>query len=260
MARTLLLIGARKGLFTLESDEERRDWALRGPLCESWPVYHAVYDQDSGATLPRPASGMVRRSGGAAISAIPGRSRARGSRTARATSGRFRRWRRSPRRTVACSSVRRHRASSRAGTAVRRFPCSPPLRASREVEHGTIPPSQPPGHLGISAIMADADDASHFWTIVQGVGIFETDDGGTSWTPRNKGLRADWPRTHDEVGFCVHRLVRSQADPNRMYQQNHVGVHRSDDGGHSSTRSRTACRASSASPPLRTRTTATRST
>ena len=93
------------------------------------------------------------------------------------------------------------------------------------------PANQPPGHLGISAIMPDADDASRFWTIVQGVGIFETDDGGTSWTPRNKGLRADWPRPHEEVGFCVHRLVRSPADPNRMYQQNHVGVHRSDDGG-----------------------------
>jgi photosystem II stability/assembly factor-like uncharacterized protein len=80
--------------------------------------------------------------------------------------------------------------------------------------------------------MADGDDESHFWTIVQGVGLFETGDGGETWAPRNKGLRADWPREHEEVGFCVHRLVRSP-DPSRMYQQNHVGVHRSDDGGHS---------------------------
>ena len=95
------------------------------------------------------------------------------------------------------------------------------------------PANQPPGHLGISAIMPDGDDTSHFWTIVQGIGLFETGDGGTTWTPRNKGLRADWPREHEEVGFCVHRLVRSPSDPDRMYQQNHVGVHRSDDGGHS---------------------------
>jgi photosystem II stability/assembly factor-like uncharacterized protein len=95
------------------------------------------------------------------------------------------------------------------------------------------PANQPPGHLGISALMTDADDTAHFWAIVQGIGIFETHDGGSNWTPRNKGLRADWPRTHEEVGFCVHRLVRSPSDPSRMYQQNHVGMHRSDDGGHS---------------------------
>ena len=44
MARTLLLVGTRKGCFTLESDEARRDWTVGGPFCESWPVYHAVHD------------------------------------------------------------------------------------------------------------------------------------------------------------------------------------------------------------------------
>jgi photosystem II stability/assembly factor-like uncharacterized protein len=67
---------------------------------------------------------------------------------------------------------------------------------------------------------------------VQGVGAFETEDGGSSWTPRNQGLRRDWPAEYEDVGFCVHKLVRS-ADPQRMYQQNHVGMHRSDDAGKS---------------------------
>ncbi|MDE3024119.1 MAG: exo-alpha-sialidase, partial [Acidobacteriota bacterium] len=93
------------------------------------------------------------------------------------------------------------------------------------------PANQPPGHLGISALALDDADDARFWTIVQGVGLFETTDGGTSWTPRNRGLRADWPRAHEEVGFCVHRMVR--ADDTRLYQQNHVGMHRSDDDGHS---------------------------
>ena len=95
------------------------------------------------------------------------------------------------------------------------------------------PANQPPGHLGVSALMADPADRDRFWAIVQGVGVFETTDDGSSWTPRNRGLRADWPRPHEEVGFCVHKLVRSNADGDRMYQQNHVGVHRSDDGGSS---------------------------
>ena len=71
-----------------------------------------------------------------------------------------------------------------------------------------------------------------FFAIVQGVGAFETEDGGSSWTPRNKGLRRDWPADYEDVGFCVHKLVRS-ANPERMYQQNHVGMHRSDDQGQS---------------------------
>ena len=56
MARTLLLVGTRKGLFTLESDEARRDWTARGPFCESWPVYHAVHDPKSGSIYAAAAS------------------------------------------------------------------------------------------------------------------------------------------------------------------------------------------------------------
>jgi len=94
------------------------------------------------------------------------------------------------------------------------------------------PANQPPGHLGISGFVTDAGDSDRFFAIVQGVGAFETEDGGSSWTPRNKGLRRDWPADYEDVGFCVHKLVRS-ADPERMYQQNHVGMHRSDDAGQS---------------------------
>jgi photosystem II stability/assembly factor-like uncharacterized protein len=93
------------------------------------------------------------------------------------------------------------------------------------------PANQPPGHLGVSAIMFDTEDDARFWAIVQGVSLFETTDDGKSWTPRNVGLRADWPREIDEVGFCVHKVVRSPVDGDRMYQQNHVGMHRSDDCG-----------------------------
>src|SRR5581483_10060601 len=48
MPQTVVLVGTRKGLFVLASDADRRDWEVRGPFCESWPVYHAVYDSDTG--------------------------------------------------------------------------------------------------------------------------------------------------------------------------------------------------------------------
>ena len=39
----LVLVGTRKGLFLLESDEERQDWSLEGPVLTGWSV-HAVVD------------------------------------------------------------------------------------------------------------------------------------------------------------------------------------------------------------------------
>ena len=95
------------------------------------------------------------------------------------------------------------------------------------------PAKQPPGHLGLPAILPHPDEASRFWAVVQGIGIFETTDDGASWTPRNRGLRADWPLEDPEVGYCVHKLVMSPVDNQRLYQQNHVGMHRSDDGAQS---------------------------
>ena len=56
MARTLLLIGTRKGCFLLESDADRRDWTLRGPFCEGWPVYHAIHDPATGSIYAAAAS------------------------------------------------------------------------------------------------------------------------------------------------------------------------------------------------------------
>jgi photosystem II stability/assembly factor-like uncharacterized protein len=94
------------------------------------------------------------------------------------------------------------------------------------------PAQQPPGHLGLSAIIPHPDDPERFWIIVQGYSLFETTDGGKTWTPRNKGLRRDWPAEYEEIGFCVHKVAPA-SDFERMYQQNHVGMHRSDDAGKS---------------------------
>src|SRR5437879_7290278 len=55
MPKTLLTIATRKGTFVLESDD-RRDWKLRGPYCEGWPVYHAIYDPTTGDIYAAAAS------------------------------------------------------------------------------------------------------------------------------------------------------------------------------------------------------------
>ncbi len=232
MSRTLVLVGTRKGCFLLESDEGRRAWQVRGPFCEGWPVYHAIYDSSSGSIFAAAASEWH----GSAV----WRSADLGETWAHSSEG------------LAYEADGEKRMSKVSNLAARdglllagvempgifqsgdggaTWSLMTTLAGQPGSEIWDDPKNQPPGHLGISAIMFDSEDDARFWAIVQGVGLFETGDGGNSWTPRNKGLRADWPREHEDVGFCVHKLVRSPVDLDRMYQQNHVGMHRSDDAG-----------------------------
>jgi photosystem II stability/assembly factor-like uncharacterized protein len=232
MPKTLLLVGTRKGAFLLESDADRRSWALRGPFCEGWPVYHVVLDKGTGDIYAAAASEWH----GSAV----WRSKDRGENWTLSSEG------------IAYDESSGKKVSKVSSLAARNgrvlvgveapgifqstdggetFSLLTTLAGQPGSEAWDDPANQPPGHLGISALTLDPSDDARFWAIVQGVGLFETTDGGTSWTPRNRGLRADWPRQHEEVGFCVHRMVR--ADEKRLYQQNHVGMHRSDDDGHS---------------------------
>ena len=54
--QVVLLVGTRKGCFILESDEDRRDWDMRGPFCDGWPIYNAAYDAESGTIYAAAAS------------------------------------------------------------------------------------------------------------------------------------------------------------------------------------------------------------
>ena len=233
MPSTVLLVGTRKGCFVLESDEGRSDWKIRGPYCEGWPIYHAVHDPASGAFYAAAASewhgagvwrsddlgeswelssaGLEYADGTQKLSKISGLAAAHG------------------RLLAGAESAGVFESHDRGATWT--------LLSTLDGQPGRTgwndPANQPPGHLGLPAILPHPDDPSRLFVVVQGIGIFETVDGGASWTPRNSGLRADWPREEPEVGFCVHKLVMSPVDHDRLYQQNHCGMHRSDDGGRS---------------------------
>jgi photosystem II stability/assembly factor-like uncharacterized protein len=217
----------------MESDGDRRDWSMRGPYCDGWPIYHAVHDAESGSIYAAAASewhgsGVWRSSDlgeswklsseglsyddtGQKLSKISGLTAAHGRVLAGAeNAGVF---------------------ESRDGAAT--WSLLSTLEGQPGRPDWNDPANQPPGHLGLPAMLPHPDDPARLWAVVQGVGIFETTDDGASWTPRNRGLRADWPRPHDEIGFCVHKLVMSPVDHDRLYQQNHCGMHRSDDGGRS---------------------------
>ena len=70
-------------------------------------------------------------------------------------------------------------------------------------------------------------------------GVFQSRDGGATWQPRNEGTvgmaeammeMTGEPAKHPEVHRCVHKVVRHPERHNVLYQQNHDGVYRTDDG------------------------------
>jgi len=230
--RIVVLVGTRKGVFLLESDASRRAFDVRGPFCEGWPVYHAIHDPESGGIYAAAASEWH----GAAIWRSPDLGET---------------WELSSeglgydgddlRLSKVSGLAVAHGRVLAGGEAAGLFESRDggvtwSLLSTLDGQPGrggwNVPSNQPPGHLGLPGLLTHPDDPERLWVVVQGFGIFETTDGGASWTPRNRGLRAEWPRDEPEVGFCVHKLVLA-SDRERLYQQNHCGMHRSDDAGRS---------------------------
>lgn len=85
---------------------------------------------------------------------------------------------------------------------------------------------------GIHSICVDPSDDNHLLVGVSCSGVFESLDGGQSWNPKNKGLRADFmPNPDAEFGHDPHMLVQCRDQPHKLWQQNHCGVFHSDDYG-----------------------------
>ncbi len=85
---------------------------------------------------------------------------------------------------------------------------------------------------GIHSIVIDKNDGQHQYVGISCAGVFETTDGGVNWVPRNKGLKADFlPDPNSEIGQDPHFLVAHEKNQNIMWQQNHCGIFKSEDGG-----------------------------
>ncbi len=230
--KILVLIGTKKGAFILEGDAARRSWDLRGPFCATWPINHVVADAassaiyagggnewfgpavwksaDLGATWTHSSEGLAYAAGEAPIKAV---------------------W------SLAQSNGHLYAGVDPAGL----FQSEDGGQSWRHVaglrDHPTRAEWQPGGAgLILHSIIPHPRDDQQIWVAMSAVGVFYSADGGESWEPRNRGTRNDYaPDEHKypEFGQCVHSLVMAPGMPDRLYQQNHCGMYRSQDGGQS---------------------------
>ena len=90
-----------------------------------------------------------------------------------------------------------------------------------------------PGGGGGAVHTVLPDPASERVTVAMSTGgVYVSEDGGTGWEPRNRGITASFlPGELPEYGQCVHKVAVDASGPDRLYAQNHFGVFRSDDAG-----------------------------
>src|SRR5579875_213057 len=88
------------------------------------------------------------------------------------------------------------------------------------------------GGLCLHSIVVDPSRPERMWIGISAVGCLRTDDGGRTWKFANKNTRASFlPDPYPEFGQCIHRLVQRPDQPDSLYQQNHCGIYKSENGG-----------------------------
>ena len=231
---TLALVGTRKGLFLLWGDETRRRWDTEGPLLDGWGVYHALVDARDG-TIFAAANHIVYGP------------------TVQRSADRGRTWRRSqkiglPAVSGATLQATWHIEPGRPeepdtlylggdpGVLFRSDDGGETWEPNRAVlEHPTRARWLPgAGGMSCHSIQLDPRDLDRMYVAITAAGVFRSEDGGDSWLAINDGVAAEFLADESsDVGQCPHKLLLHPAAPDRLWQQNHFGVYRSDDRGDS---------------------------
>ena len=102
-------------------------------------------------------------------------------------------------------------------------------------EHPTRSTWEPSkGCFAVHSIYVDPLEPRNIVAAVSAGGVYRSEDGGDTWLPANKGVRAEnLPQRYPETGHNVHRVVMHPREPGRLYRQCYNGTYRSDDGGRS---------------------------
>jgi photosystem II stability/assembly factor-like uncharacterized protein len=234
----MLLLGTRKGLWTLTPSADRSTWTLSDPEFLGHIVHHAVADpRDPAVILLGISTGHL------------------GPTVMRSTDG--------GRTFVEASAPPAFRTGDKHDRAVKKvFWLTPghadepgawyaggsPQGLFRSDDNGDTwepvdgwndherwadwaewPAENTPDGSMLHSVIVDPRDAAHLYLGLSGGGVFESTDGGTDWHPLNAGIEAEFLPTPDaEFGHDPHTVRLHPAMPDRLYQQNHCGIYRLD--------------------------------
>jgi photosystem II stability/assembly factor-like uncharacterized protein len=244
MSRVRVLVGTRKGAFTLTSDGRRERWNVDGPYFGGWEIYHLKGSPaDPDRLYASQSTGwfgqLIQRSndGGTTWDPVGNEFRYEGvTGTHQWYDGtphpwEFARvWHLEPSLTdpdtvyagVEDAALFR---SVDGGMAWQELPG---LRG-----HGSAPAWQPgAGGMCLHTIVLDPSEPGRIFVAISAAGVFRSDDDGENWQPANRGLRSEGiPDPDAEVGHCVHRIAMHPSRPRVLFMQKHWDVMRSDDSG-----------------------------
>ena len=246
-----ILVGTTKGAFLADGETG----AVRGPFCHGWPINHVVADRGTGTIFAAGGndffgSGVFRSGDGGETWTL-----------AKFSKGQMDDWFAGDPETAAMFGW---------------TPMAPLFEGvdaiwSLHAAHGRVWAGAKPANLYVSddggetwaindafagfegrdtwgggaaglvlhSLVTDPGIPKKMWLGVSAEGVFATEDGGGSWSRRNRLSNAEACEGHDhpaaprdgEIGHCVHNIAR--ASDGRLYQQNHHGVWRSRDEGRS---------------------------
>jgi photosystem II stability/assembly factor-like uncharacterized protein len=234
MKRVMLMIGTRKGGFLAFSDLDRKNWEVTGPVFKGMEVNHVNFVP--GATPSLYATGKSAWWGpDIRISRDFGETWVEPTGGVRFAEG----------RGLSVERIWVVEADRRSGQDTLYAGVDPGalFRSANggdtweEVRTLTEQPTRDKwapgaGGLMVHALCFDPGNPERMFVGISAAGVFRTDDGGQTWQPKNKGVRADFlPNNFPEVGQCVHHLEMHPSKPEILYQQNHCGVYRTETAG-----------------------------
>ena len=233
-----LLIGTRKGVFVLSSDDQRASWELSDPMFLGHVAQHVVLDPRDGQRLVAamrtghlgPTVFLSDDLGESWREATRPPAFRTGERLARSVSAVF--WLTpghadQPGVWWAGGSPQGLFRSGDGGDTwepVDGWNDHPQWETWAE-----WPEQNTPDGSMLHSINVDPRDAAHMYLGLSSGGVFETTDGGADWHPLNAGCQVGFgPDLFPEFGHDPHCVRLHPLLPDRIYQQNHCGIYRMD--------------------------------
>jgi hypothetical protein len=270
MSGVRVLVGTRKGAFTLTSDGKRQKWEVSGPHFAGWEIYHVKGSPaDPNRLYASQTSGwfgqIIQRSDDGGKSwhqpgTPPGEPTTTPDGMPKGESNKFV-YDTSPQTGKPLTTHQFYDGTQKPWVFKRVWHLEPSLKDPDAVYagiedaalfqttdggknwkelaglrgHESGPKWQPgAGGMCLHTILLDPTNPARMFIAISSAGAFRTTDAGKTWRPINRGLKSEYiPEPTAEVGHCVHRIAFHPSRPDVLFMQKHWDVLRSDDAGDS---------------------------